>query len=243
MLVEVFDTLAETYEVLDSIQIPEHDMAEYERALDKINIVIDLLSTGILAIEIDNTREEITELDVHLSNLTVNLISTGILNETIEEHTTIEDHHIEEVNLAIVLKEFCNEITFDKQPFKETDKCLGYLDGLEILMSVYNTTHYINRYRTGYESSQVKIKQLELIESCTLEFKALGDAINELTIASNEYDKSLDKIKKYEKAIDELRNDNEVLKCPVYGEIVNKDGKCIPVVKSSSTIEITGGVA
>lgn len=242
MLVEVFDAVAESYEILDSIQIPDHDMTEYEGALDKINIVIDLLSSGIMDINIGN-KDEITDLDVSLSDLAVNLMSTGILNETIEEHHIIEDRHIDEVNLAMTLKEFCETITFEKQPLANVDICLEYLDTLDIVMGVYNTTNYIKRYCTGLENSLSMLRRLELVESCILEFKELGDAVNELIVASDKHNKSLMKIDKYEKAIDELRDDNEVLKCPIYGEIVNKNGICIPVAKSSSTIEIVGGIA
>lgn len=241
LFMELFEVLGDVWQTLEDIIIPEHEFKEYEEAVETLDNFINLINSGIFEVAIDLIGDNISPVDELLSALIVDLASSGILTESIREQAFIPDSYVDLVDLSYSLQEFIKEIEFDYTPLANAEECLEYVEILDNLKFSYNNLNVIGKTNEDLTQSKINIANLTELESYMLMLIEFESALNELTEICTIQAKTTDKVKRLMEELDNLRDTNEVLACPVYGEIIHKEGKCIPVLKSSANIKIVGG--
>lgn len=235
-LSEVFDAMAKVYNLLCKIPKCGNNVGFYEEQINTCDLILGLSNTGILDATLSKCN--ITDTETTLANTIVDICNTGILSTSTRELKDIKKSDLEFVKFGEQLQRFIADTTFDEKPFKYYKKSLELIDVMQAVMRGYNGILAIQKSKRLYGTQILKVNE-------TQEALDLAESVLPLEVALDTLDNSLCNYKKLEStiklmenALDTLARENEVLDCPVHGKIVNKDGVCIPVLKTSSNIDI-----
>lgn len=263
-LSNVFDAMVKIYSAIDKVPKSRKSVSFYSEQIALCDLAIDLSNTGIFNVKPVSCK--VSEKDITLANTLVEFCNTGIF-DIVPVRSNITDKDIQladmiksinesnifnvnvgnkvisnsDINLATVaenLERFIVDITFEEKPFKNYKECLKLVEVLQTVMQSYNSVQSVKRLNRIHKSSLNRIESLTSTINLAEKVFPLEDALNSLQLSKVNYNKALNTIHQLEDELDNLANNNEVLECPVHGKIINKNGVCIPVLKTSSNISI-----
>lgn len=264
-MTKVFDACAKIYTLLDSLPKSKNSVRFYEKQIELCDLGMSIENSGILNVnanvrnnitdmdirlantlvelqntgifEANTTPCKITDTDISLANLIMDLEKTGILESKLNKNE-ISDNDIAYAKLAENLETFIVNTTFEEKPFKYYGESLDLVDVLQAVMKSYNGAQTVKKLKHKCDEKLTEIKYIEKSIRMAEKLLPLELKLNELIDLNNKYKESIKTIKAIENELDSIVNNNEVLDCPIHGKIVNKNGVCIPVLKSPSNIVI-----
>lgn len=212
------------------------DINNLESTINQAELILSVFPNLIRVYDyikdIEFISEDVNNLNHVLDEIQLieQIEATGILSLDMSNND-FNNNDLEICNLGLAL-ETTGLLETDISEISDVESEQKILDTVNVLLDTYNRVSLIdNLIRSNNNLSctiiQPLIKLSEIIEPLLV----ISNLISDIDIITNLKANTYDKIDYLENILETLVNENEVLACPIYDNIVFKNNSCIPVTK------------